>query len=68
MMNSSRRDQRLREKKPAQKIEKVDNIKDFLKDIRGKLNTDRPASQPKERDVPIINIITPGMFTSRGTK
>jgi len=68
MVNSSRWDKRLRERKPLVATEKVDSIKDFLKDIRGKLTTKRPASQPKGGNQPMLDIITPGMFTARESK
>jgi hypothetical protein len=34
-----RRDKRLKEKKMPESTEKVENIKDFLKDIRGRLSS-----------------------------
>lgn len=44
MSAAPRRDQRLKEKKLPNGNEKVENIKDFLKDIRGKLNSREKTS------------------------
>jgi hypothetical protein len=63
MMNSSRWEKRLRERKPVI-VEKADGIKDVLRDIRGRVGSKRVASQPKGEEGG-IDIIKPGMFTSR---
>lgn len=66
MMNSSRWDKRLRERKPVA-AEKADDIKDVLREIRGKVGTKRLASQPKGEEGS-LDIIRPGMFTARESK
>jgi hypothetical protein len=55
---SARRERR--EKKPAEALQKADNIKDLLKGIRGKF-----SSKASEQTAPCVNIISPGMFTAR---
>lgn len=57
-----KRDTRIREKK-VEPAEKVENIKDVLKDLRGKLNSrDKTASYMRGKDEPIKSVITPDMF------
>ena len=67
MSAAPRREQRLKEKKLPNGTEKVENIKDFLKDIRGKLNS-REKTGLKEKEEPIVHIISPDMFTHQRSK
>jgi hypothetical protein len=44
-------------------VEKMENIKDVLKDLRGKLNSrDKNMNYSKGRDESIKSVITPDMF------
>ena len=59
----------MREKK-VEAVEKVENIKDVLKDLRGKLTSrDKGASNYlRERDENTNTVITPELFASQKNK
>ena len=67
LSTAPRREQRLKEKKLPSGNEKVENIKDFLKDIRGKLNS-KEKSGLKEKEEPIVHVISPDMFVHSRSK
>jgi hypothetical protein len=60
-----KRDTRIREKK-VEAGEKMENIKDVLKDLRGKLTSrDKGVSCLREKDENIKSVITPDMFITQ---
>lgn len=60
-----KRDSRIKEKK-VEPIEKVENIKDVLKDLRGKLNSrDKGNNYVRDRGETIKTVITPDLFGSQ---
>ena len=62
----------MRQKKANDKADKVENIKDVLKNIRGKLNScEKPRffKAQQEFQKPALTVITPEMFnTSRSNR
>jgi hypothetical protein len=62
-----KRETRLKEKKVEG--EKVENIKDVLKELRGKLTSrDKGSNILRERDENVKSVITPDLFSSQRNK
>jgi hypothetical protein len=62
-----KRETRLKEKKVEG--EKMENIKDVLKDLRGKLTSrDKGSNILRERDENVKSVITPDLFASQRNK
>ena len=66
----SKREARLKEKKvEGEKVEKVENIKDVLKELRGKLTSrDKGSNILRERDENVKSVITPDLFNAQRNK
>ncbi len=66
----SKREARLKEKKvEGETVEKVENIKDVLKELRGKLTSrDKGSNILRERDENVKSVITPDLFNAQRNK
>lgn len=62
-----KRETRLKEKKIEG--EKIENVKDVLKELRGKLTSrDKGSNILRERDENVKSVITPDLFASQRNK